>query len=174
MNADWGHARFAAPTRRCVPGGVPGSCSCCSLLFGPASSILFGFFGELGPYWLDDSSLANKTTPGVPDVYDNPYAWNKATPPPPRRQHTHAHAPGLPAPSPPALAPVSLPPLRRRAHRAPPVQIANVLFIESPANVGYSYCEDPACRWTDTTGAEANYQALTTFFDAFPEYKDNE
>lgn len=52
--------------------------------------------------------------------------------------------------------------------------IANVLFLESPANVGYSYCDEPACRWDDKTGAEANYGALLEFFEKFPEYKDNE
>ena len=33
-----------------------------------ASSIMFGFFGELGPYFLDDTSLRNTTQKGVPDV----------------------------------------------------------------------------------------------------------
>ena len=94
-----------------------------------ASSVVFGFFGELGPYFMDDDSMQNKTTRGVPDLKPNPYAWNS---------------------------------------------IANVLFLESPANVGYSYCDDPTCRWDDTTGAEANYAALLQFFDQFPEYKDNE
>jgi cathepsin A (carboxypeptidase C) len=94
-----------------------------------ASSILFGFFGELGPYYLDDSSLANSSAPGVPDVYDNPWSWNK---------------------------------------------IANVLFIETPGNVGYSYCEQRDCRWDDTTGAEANYEALLKFYAEFPEYQENE
>ena len=94
-----------------------------------ASSVVFGFFGELGPYFLDDDSMQNKTTSGVPDLKVTPYAWNS---------------------------------------------IANVLFLESPANVGYSYCDDPACRWVDKTGAEANYGALLEFFDKFPEYKDNE
>ena len=42
-----------------------------------ASSVVFGFFGELGPYFMDDRSLRNTTTPGVPDLFDNPYAWNK-------------------------------------------------------------------------------------------------
>jgi carboxypeptidase C (cathepsin A) len=60
-----------------------------------ASSVVFGFFGELGPYFLDDDSMQNKTTPGVPDLKENPYAWNK---------------------------------------------IANVLFLESPANVGNQFC----------------------------------
>lgn len=94
-----------------------------------ASSVVFGFFGELGPYFMDDDSMKNKTTPGVPDLKSNPYAWNT---------------------------------------------IANVLFLESPANVGYSYCENPECRWDDKTGAEANYDALLKFFDKFPEFKDNE
>ena len=49
-----------------------------------------------------------------------------------------------------------------------------MLFLESPANVGYSYCDEPACRWDDKTGAEANYGALLEFFAKFPEYKDNE
>ena len=38
-----------------------------------ASSVVFGFFGELGPYFMDDDSMQNKTTPGVPDLKVNPY-----------------------------------------------------------------------------------------------------
>jgi hypothetical protein len=78
---------------------------------------------------LDDASLANKTTPNVPDLYDNPYSWNK---------------------------------------------IANILFLETPGNVGYSYCEKPNCRWDDRTGAEANYEAILKFYAEFPEYQENE
>lgn len=49
--------------------------------------------------------------------------------------------------------------------------VTNNLFIESPAGVGFSYCEDPAgCSHTDTSTAEDNLQALISFFAAYPEY----
>ena len=59
-------AAHADPPAVTVGSGGPG-----------ASSVVFGFFGELGPYFMDDRSLRNTTTPGVPDLFDNPYAWNK-------------------------------------------------------------------------------------------------
>ena len=101
-----------------------------------ASSIGYGLFSELGPYMFTDDSFQNKTTPGVPDVFENPQSWNT---------------------------------------------VANMLFLETPPSVGYSYCGSgtgngsaPKCHWDDSTQAVANYGALLSFFDSFPEYKDNE
>lgn len=85
---------------------------------------------------LTDESFQNKTTPGVPDVFDNPYSWNKH---------------------------------------------ANMLFMETPPGVGYSYCGSgtgngsaPKCHWNDHTQAVGNYNALLKFFEGFPELKENE
>jgi carboxypeptidase C (cathepsin A) len=61
-------------------------------------------------------------------------------------------------------------------------QAANLLIINSPPPVGYSYC-DPAgpagngssCgAWNDTRTATHNYEFLVNWFDAFPEYKERE
>ena len=125
-----------------------------------ASSVVFGFFGELGPYFMDDDSMQNKTTPGVPDLKVNPYLSR----------------PILLTPDPNSVRVLleMLIKVRISWSRYAWNTIANVLFLESPANVGYSYCDDPACRWDDKTGAEANYGALLEFFEKFPEYKDNE
>lgn len=52
---------------------------------------------------------------------------------------------------------------------------ANVLYIESPPGVGYSYCgtfED--CTFTDDKSGHLNLLALQGFYEDFPEYKTND
>lgn len=52
---------------------------------------------------------------------------------------------------------------------------ANVLYIESPAGVGYSYFWGrEKDHFNDTTSSEDNYAALVAFYEKFPEYKANE
>jgi cathepsin A (carboxypeptidase C) len=52
---------------------------------------------------------------------------------------------------------------------------ANVLYIESPAGVGYSYYWGrDTDSFDDLTSSEDNYAALLVFFEKFPEYKVNE
>lgn len=49
---------------------------------------------------------------------------------------------------------------------------ANMLYIESPAGVGYSYFWGRDIdNFNDTTSSEDNYAALVAFFEKFPEYK---
>lgn len=56
---------------------------------------------------------------------------------------------------------------------------ANMLYIESPAGVGFSYCdgnEGPhlSCpTWNDSATAKDNYQVLKEFFKGYPEYLNN-
>ena len=51
-------------------------------------------------------------------------------------------------------------------------KFANVLYIESPAGVGYSYCDGiKECSFTDDKSAEDNLTAVLAFFDKFPEFK---
>ena len=61
-------------------------------------------------------------------------------------------------------------------------KLANLLIINSPPPVGYSYC-DPAgpsgkgnsCgSWNDTRTAVHNYEFLLEFYKAYPEFKANE
>ena len=66
--------------------------------------------------------------------------------------------------------------------------VANVLFVDFPAPVGFSQCGSNAsctdlgcCNWangshksSDFTGAEDNYSFLQNFFEEFPEYYDHE
>ena len=106
---------------------------------GPGASSMFGLFVELGPFYLDASSLAtaefNKT--GIPSIYRNEYAWTKK---------------------------------------------ANVLIINSPPPIGYSYCE-PAGQtgdgyscgtWNDTKTAVHNEIYLESWLQRFPRFKKND
>lgn len=52
---------------------------------------------------------------------------------------------------------------------------ANMLYIEMPAGVGYSYCgRNYECNFNDENSAQDNLQALLNFFVKFPEYINNE
>lgn len=53
--------------------------------------------------------------------------------------------------------------------------IANMVFIESPAGVGYSYSDDPKTDYTtgDAQTALDNYNTIQAFLTRFPEYKTN-
>lgn len=53
--------------------------------------------------------------------------------------------------------------------------VANVLFLEAPACVGYSYSDDGDCSTGDDETSLSNYNALKDFFaNKFPEYRKNE
>jgi len=51
---------------------------------------------------------------------------------------------------------------------------ANVIYLESPAGVGFSYCNDNDIDTDDTKSANDNLQALLAFFDKFPKYLRND
>ncbi|XP_072412937.1 lysosomal protective protein isoform X2 [Chiloscyllium punctatum] len=51
--------------------------------------------------------------------------------------------------------------------------IANVLYLESPAGVGFSYSDDHQYKTNDTAVSFNNYLALKDFFRLFPEYSKN-
>lgn len=54
-------------------------------------------------------------------------------------------------------------------------KIANVIFIEAPAGVGFSYSDTPSDLITgDFRTAEDNYQAILQFLVRFPEYANRE
>jgi serine carboxypeptidase-like clade 2 len=51
---------------------------------------------------------------------------------------------------------------------------ANVLYIEQPAGVGYSYCDwdnhPEDCTFNDNTAGSDNLVAILEWFKKFPEY----
>ncbi|XP_019954352.2 lysosomal protective protein [Paralichthys olivaceus] len=53
-------------------------------------------------------------------------------------------------------------------------KIANVLYLESPAGVGYSYSDDLNYKTNDNQVAADNYAALQSFFNKFPNFTQNE
>lgn len=53
-------------------------------------------------------------------------------------------------------------------------KIANILYLESPAGVGYSYSDDQKYATDDNQVADDNYKALQSFFAKFPNFTQNE
>lgn len=53
-------------------------------------------------------------------------------------------------------------------------KIANILYLESPAGVGYSYSDDKNYATDDDQVAADNYQALQSFFAKFPNFTQND
>jgi len=53
---------------------------------------------------------------------------------------------------------------------------ANMLYVESPVSVGFSYSDDPETDYqcSDTSVADDNYDLILAFFEKFPQYKDND
>jgi len=52
-------------------------------------------------------------------------------------------------------------------------KVANVLFLESPFEVGFSYSTGYSDEHTDDTTARENLLALKSFMDKFPQYRNN-
>jgi carboxypeptidase C (cathepsin A) len=52
-------------------------------------------------------------------------------------------------------------------------KLSHLLFIESPAGVGYSVNNDPQFEYTDSSTANDNINALLNFFSNFNEYANN-
>ncbi|KAI1889967.1 hypothetical protein AGOR_G00168360 [Albula goreensis] len=53
-------------------------------------------------------------------------------------------------------------------------KVANVLYLESPVGVGYSYSDDKNYKTDDDEVADNNYLALQSFFAKFPNFTKNE
>lgn len=52
-------------------------------------------------------------------------------------------------------------------------KLANVIFLESPAGVGFSYSTKRFNSETDDSAAQENYLALKDFYEKYPQYKSN-
>ncbi|XP_048462040.1 lysosomal protective protein-like [Rhincodon typus] len=53
-------------------------------------------------------------------------------------------------------------------------KVANVLYLESPVGVGFSYSDDQNYATDDDEVAENNYLALQDFFSKFPNFTSND
>lgn len=51
---------------------------------------------------------------------------------------------------------------------------ASVIYMESPASVGFSTTADPEEKYTDDSTAQYNLNAMIEFFKKFPEFKNND
>lgn len=51
--------------------------------------------------------------------------------------------------------------------------LANMLYIEAPVGVGFSYSENGDYKCDDDRTARENYEAVQSFFEKFPEFKSN-
>jgi len=51
--------------------------------------------------------------------------------------------------------------------------VANVIYLESPVSVGFSYKDDKQYHNSDKSTAEDNHLALEAFFEKFPNLKKN-
>ena len=52
-------------------------------------------------------------------------------------------------------------------------RIANTIYVEQPAGVGFSKTKNPNFRWTDADAANDNFEFIVKFFERFPELKPN-
>ncbi|XP_037503062.1 lysosomal protective protein [Rhipicephalus sanguineus] len=53
-------------------------------------------------------------------------------------------------------------------------KVANIIFLEAPAGVGFSYDPTGVYVSDDTKATEDNYLALLDFFDKYPQFKRND
>ncbi|KAH9514720.1 hypothetical protein Btru_023384 [Bulinus truncatus] len=53
-------------------------------------------------------------------------------------------------------------------------KLANMIYLEAPAGVGFSYSEDKNYTTNDNETTESNYLALQDFFRKFPEFSKND
>ena len=52
---------------------------------------------------------------------------------------------------------------------------ASVLYLESPAGVGYSLCPNPdECHFDDYSSSDDNMMAVRNFYLKYPEFKPND
>lgn len=52
--------------------------------------------------------------------------------------------------------------------------VANILYIDAPAGVGYSYSDSQDYVTGDAETATNNYAAVRSFFKKFPQFKKND
>ncbi len=53
-------------------------------------------------------------------------------------------------------------------------QGANIIFLESPGGVGFSFSLDSHYNYTDSSVAELNFKALRSFYKKFPHFAEND
>merc|ERR1719174_527884 len=141
---------------------------------GPGSSSLIGFFTENGPFMLNDNSLPSDFK-GLChcDAHQSNMCSEFGMTCGCGLSGTHCthDSPGT-CSKPCAAAELPTPKL---FHRKTGWQMAaNYIFLESPAGVGFSYCDYDGCSANDTSTAIDNHNVLKGFFEGFPEYAGND
>jgi carboxypeptidase C (cathepsin A) len=53
-------------------------------------------------------------------------------------------------------------------------KIANILFLDVPAGVGFSTVDDPTYQYTDINTGSDTYTALLEWFKAYTDFQSND